>query len=638
MFANLFKRSPSTANAVQQLIEHGNRLEDAGQLQEACDLYRRATRDAPTLPASHLNLGIVLAAMGDLRGAEQAYEVVLALEPDHPFGNYNFANLAYAQGDLVRAESLVRRALRSRPELTQAHVLLSNLLDDSDRIDVAIAAIQEAVRLQPDHLGARCNLAGLLRKTRRYDEAMEVIDSILQTDARNVTAHVLQASVLEDQGLMLESLQALRRALGLDPQRFDLQSRELFVLNFDEDTDAGDLFHRHAEFGMRMEAAVAPRFAGSRRGTLDPKRRLRLGYVSGDLRVHPVALFLLPLLERHDRTSFEVICYSCDPRHDHFTERLRASSDRWVDAHGMSEPKLAQQIYDDAVDILIDLSGHSGTVRLAVFCEKPAPVQMTWLGYLNTTGLTRMDYRLCDVRSDPPGTTSQHTEALLPLPNSQWCYRPFMNVASELSLPASRNGYVTFGSFNNATKVSPRMCERWAQILSRVPGSRLLFCGVAEGPKRTQIQQVMERAGVPVNRLHFEPRVNVDDYYRIFHRVDISLDSYPYGGGTTTLDSLWMGVPVVATMGSSPVSRSAGSILQCVGLDDWVADSIDAYADVAVAKACDLLALASLRAGLQNRLATSSLMDEARYVTDLELLMRTAWRRYCAGEAVSVNC
>lgn len=635
MFANLFKRAARAASDTQQqarqLIAQGNRLEDAGELQQACDLYRCAVQEAPTLPAAHLNLGIVLAAMGDTLGATRAYEAALALDPHHSFANYNFANLAHAQGDWARAESLVRLALQSQPDLVPAHVLLSNVLDDSGRVDAAIVAVREAIRLQPDYQGAHYNHAVLLRKAGRLEEAMAAVEGILEVDAMHGQAHNLRAFILQDQGLMCESLQPLRQARALDPQRLDVWSRELFALNFDESTEVRDLFHRHLEFGAHMEAAIGARLDGARRGSLDPQRRLRLAYVSGDLYVHPVALFLLPLLERHDRKAFEIICYSCGSREDQITARLREASDRWVDVHSISQPQLAQQIHDDAVDILIDLSGHTGVVRLAVFSEKPAPIQITWLGYLNTTGLTRMDYRLCGALSDPPATADLHTEALLTLPNTQWCYRPFLDVSCKPMLPAGRNGHVTFGSFNHVSKISVRMCERWAKILLRVPSSHLLICGVTPGPKVAQIQQVMERAGVAADRLHYEPRVDLDCYYTVFHRVDIALDSYPYGGGTTTLDSLWMGVPVATAVGTLPASRSAGSILQCLGLDDWVAGSIDLYEDLVVARASDLSALANLRAGLRSRLAASSLMDEMRFTTDLESLLRLAWTRHCAG-------
>lgn len=632
MFTNLFKRATFATKKEQalRLIKQGNRLEDSGELLQASDYYRRAAKSSPNLPAAHLNLGIVLAAMGDAEGATRAYQAVLALESGHPFGNYNFANLAYAQGDLARAESMVRLALQFKPDMVLAHVLLSNLLDDSGQTDAAIVAVRDAIRLQPKHLGAQNNLVALLRKALRFEEASDVIDGILLADPENAQAHGLRAFVLQDQGLMLESLQALQQSLQLDAMRFDLRSRELFALNYDEEIDVRDLFRRHVEFGADMEAAVAARFAGAHRGSLKPQRRLRLGYVSGDLRLHPVAMFLLPLLERHDRAAFEVVCYSCDSREDHITARLRESSDRWIEAHGMSEPQLARQIYDDTVDILIDLSGHSGTVRLAVFSEKPAPIQMTWLGYLNTTGLTRMDYRLCGTLSDPRAAEDLHTETLLRLNSTSWCYRPFLDVAYEPLLPARLNGHVTFGSFNDITKISTRMCERWARILLRVPGSQLLICDIRPGPKLGQIQQIMERAGVAADRLCFEPRAEVDRYYTIFHRVDVALDSYPYGGGTTTLDSLWMGVPVVAAVGPLPVSRSASSILKCLGLDGWVAGSIDDYEDLAVAWACNLTAVAKLRAELRSRLAASRLMDEARFTTDVESLLRAAWKRHCA--------
>ena len=629
MLRALLKRlSGSSAKdraTADELIVSGRSNEDAGRLEEACECYRQAVQLAPDLAAGHLNLGIALAALGDGNAAARAYQAVLALDPGHAFGNYNFANLLYAQGDTSHAEARVGEALKSKPDFPEAQVLLSNILDEAGDTVGAVAALEAAIRLKPTYAGAYFNHALLLHKLGRLGEAKAAVDSAIMLDPANAQAHVLLDTLLRDEDFLVESLQATRRALALAPDRWDLRSRELFSLNFDEEIDAETLYRKHKAFGEMLERSMPARFAHVHAGSREQDRRLRIGYVSGDLYVHPVALFLIPLLEHRDRSAFEAVCYSCGTRSDHITEKIRGLSDKWVEAAGLTDAQLADAIHADGVDILVDLLGHSGGSRLAVFAQKPAPVQVAWLGYLNTTGLTRMDYRLCDARTDPPDTASRHTERLFPLPWSQWCYQPFLHVENAVAAPFVKNGYLTFGSFNQPGKISTAMCGRWAQVLDRVPGSRLLIAGVSSVAKRASISGVMEQAGINADRFHFEPRVDLAAYHELYNRVDLALDTYPYGGGTTTLDALWMGVPVLTATGDLPVSRSAASIMGALGLSQWIAADVDGYVEAAVGRAQQLDEIARLRRSLRPQLLASGFMDVQRFVGDFQAALRRMW-------------
>jgi predicted O-linked N-acetylglucosamine transferase (SPINDLY family) len=629
MLRNLFDRlAGSSAKArarADELIVSGRSHEDAGRLQEACDNYRQAVQVAPDLANAHLNLGIALAAMGDRDAAARAYEAVLRLDPGHAFGNYNYANLLFIQGDRLRAETRVREALKTRPEFAEAQVLLSNILDEAGDTAGALAALEAAIRLKPTYPGAHFNHALLLKKLGRLEEAKAAAALVVKLDPTNVEAYVLLDAILRHEGFVVEALETTRHALALAPDRWDLLSRELFSLNCDELVDAESVYRRHRAFGELIEQSVPARFEHSKAARRDQHRRLRIGYVSGDLYVHPVALFLIPVLERRDRAGFEVVCYSCGTHSDHITERIRGLSDKWVDGTGLTDAQLAETIHADGIDILFDLSGHTGVSKLAVFAQKPAPVQVTWLGYLNTTGLTRMDFRLCDVRTDPPETSSRHSERLFPLPWSQWGYQPFVHVENAAAAPFERNGYVTFGSFNQPGKISTSMCRRWAQVLGRVPGSRLLVAGVSSEAKRASIARVMEQEGIGADRFHFEPRMDLARYYELYNRVDLALDTYPYGGGTTTFDSLWMGVPVVTATGDLQVSRSGASILGPLGLHEWIAASVDRYVDVAAGRAQELDELARLRRSLRARLSESAFMDVKLFTRDFEAALRRMW-------------
>ena len=308
------------------------------------------------------------------------------------------------------------------------------------------------------------------------------------------------------------------------------------------------------------------------------------------------------------------------------TERLRAAADHWRDVASMPDEALADAIHADGIDVLVDLMGHAGMPRPGVFCQRPAPAQVAWLGYLNTTGLTRMDFRLSDARSDPPALAQPvHTERLVLLPASQWCYPPTATQAIDPVPPFERNGHVTFGSFNAALKVTPAACRRWAQVMLRVPDSRLVIGDITSESKRAAIRRDITSLGVADDRIAFVPRVPLDEYLGLYNQVDIAFDTVPYGGGTTTFDSLWMGVPLVATVGATPVSRSAAGILSALGLEDWIAPSVDGFVDVAVARAADRAGLRTLRRELRSRLRGSPLTDLPRYTRDLEAAYRAMW-------------
>ena len=607
------------------LVAEGNQHEDAGDLQRAEALYREAIAAAPGHARGHLNLGILLAAKGDDAGAARAYGMVLAIDPFHPFGNYNFARLDFLRGEFTRAEARVAEALRVRPDFPEALMLQSNVLDALGKSDAAVDAMEAALRLQPDNPGAWFNLASLLHKVNRAEGAEGAVRRALAGEPRNPGSLALLSATLHDQGFPTEALPPLRAAIELDPASWTYLTHELLLMNFTDDTTSDELFRRHVDFGARLEQANPVRFHDFP-GSRDPRRRLRIGYVSTDFNLHPVSLFLLPVLEHHDRSQVEIFCYSYGQTQDHITERLRALSDHWIEAEPMTETQMADAIHADGIDVLVDLTGHTNKPRMGVFCQRPAPVQMTWLGYLNTTGLTRMDYRLCDARTDPVETAqATHTERLIAMPHSQWCYRPILDADIAPATPLERNGHVTFGSFNAALKITPAMCRRWAEILTRVPGSRLIVANVNYERKRAAIRSAIEAVGVARDRVEFLARVDLTKYLDLYNGVDITLDTVPYGGGTTTFDSLWMGVPVVAAYGDRPVSRSAASILSALGLDDWVAPSIDDYVDVAVRQATDPAAIVSLRHALRPRLQASPLADFPRFARDLEAIYRKTW-------------
>jgi predicted O-linked N-acetylglucosamine transferase (SPINDLY family) len=609
------------------LIAEGNKAEDAGNPREACERYRRAVAASPGYARAHLNLGIGLEASGDAAGAAGSFEAALALEPHNPFANYNLGNLCFKRGDPGRAEELLRLALKARPGFPEALVALSNVLDLRGAFEAAAEALETALKQRPDYVGALYSYAIILGKLKKFAAAEAALRQALGIDPGFLPARESLGGLLRGQSRIDEALECFGAARKLAPQKFDLESAELFTLNFKEDISGEALFERHRAFGERLEGAIPRKFRSS--NVKDPRRRLRIGYLSGDFWRHPVALFTLPVIERH---SEEVFCYSTGTTADEVTQALREGADVFRDVQSMSDDELAETIHDDRVDILVDLSGHSGVFRLGVLARQPAPVQATWLGYLNTTGLSRVHYRICDGYSDPEGLADPlHTETLVRLPHSQWCYRPFIADIATAELPSKGNGFLTFGSFNHVSKLSPGIRRLWAELLRCVPDSRLVLAGVPDGPARDRLIAELRDGGVAAARISTLPYAALHDYLRSIGGVDIALDTTPYSGGTTTCDALWMGVPVVALRGSRSISRSAASILSSVGLDDWIASTPQDYLRRAAEFAQDKGRLEALRASLRPKMLRSPIMDEASFVRDLETAYRTMWRAWCEG-------
>jgi predicted O-linked N-acetylglucosamine transferase (SPINDLY family) len=356
--------------------------------------------------------------------------------------------------------------------------------------------------------------------------------------------------------------------------------------------------------------------------------------VSGDFFRHAVSYFIEPVLAAHDRVQFRILCFYSGTVQDEVTARLRSLCTAWRDVAALSDEALAASIREEGVDVLVDLSGHSKGERLLALARRPAPVQITWLGYLNTTGMAAMDYRLTDVVADPPGEPDRlHRERLLRLPECQWCYRPPADAPAVSPLTAHGTGRVTFASFNHFDKLSERCVGLWAKVLSNVPTARLAVFGVPAAESADFLLDVFEREGLDIGRIDLRRPLDFDAYLRARHEVDIALDSLPYNGATTTCESLWMGVPVVSRAGVAGAQRSGASLLGAVGLAELVAQSDDDYVEKARRLAADVTALAALRQGLRERVARSSLLDAERFVRQLESAYRQAWRDWCARDA-----
>lgn len=587
---------------------------------------REALVRRPHFPEAFTVLANLLDERGDAAGAAAAFDAAIA-QGAQDFGTWFQHGLVLIKlNRKAEAESALTRALTLDPANVEARGTLSGLYLERGDFAAAVPHLEAALQQRPDWPDGLNDYALALAHLHRFDEAWDALARAIALAPEREDLYLGQLSVLERGGRIGETLELCRARRARAPERRDYESVELFALNFIDDLPAEEVFHRHQAFGARLERDVAPRFMpfGNER---DPGRRLRVGYVSGEFYLHPVARFMIPQLERHDRSQFEMYCYSVGilPA-DSFTRQVAQRSDVWREAKAMKDAELADLVHRDRIDILVDLSGHSGVSRLGVFAQQPAPVQATWLGNLNTTGLTRIQYRITDRVCDPPGLTERlHTEELVRLPQSQWCYRPYV----AMDAPLERANGVTFGSFTQYPKLTVQMRSLWARILRDVPGSRLRMAGIPQGRIRDELLQAFERDGVDSSRVTLLPFMSLRDYLAAFAEVDIALDTSPYSGGTTTCDALWMGVPVLTLPGARPASRSAASILTAIGLPEWIAVSPDDYVRRAVQFASQRDTIIQLRGSLRERMRASPLMQEARFARDLEHLYRTLWRRWC---------
>jgi predicted O-linked N-acetylglucosamine transferase (SPINDLY family) len=539
------------------------------------------------------------------------------------------------EGDYRRAATLYREALLAGPQeyaLGQLGLCQARL----GEMDEAARSFQALLRLNPQSIAGHMNLgniavsqARLADASRHYDAALTASTLPREAPANADLANNLGIALMR-QGLPEAAIACFRDVLRASPGHRDAADNLLFALQHSASATPEDLFAEFQRWAAAHEAPLRARQA-PHGNTRDPERRLRLGYVSGDFGRHAVANFIAPVLAQHDRAAFAVYCYSSRSHADAQTAELRALSAHWRDVAALSDEALAQQVRDDGVDILVDLSGHTLGNRLLAFARKPAPVQMTWLGYPTTSGLQSMDYRITDAVADPPGVAERyHSEALLRLPHSQWCYRPWHAIPEAGPLPAELGGKVMFGSFNNLSKLNAETLALWARVLRALPESRMTVAGVVDAASRERIAAAMMAAGAAPGQLRILGRLDDAEFWRVRGEIDLVLDAHPYNGTTTTCEALWCGLPVVTLAGAYGAARNTTSLLHAAGLQELVARDADQFVAIATGLAGDIGRLGALRAGLRQRLLDAGLCDGARFTRELESLYRSAWKTWCS--------
>ena len=604
-----------------------NRLEEAKVIfQKIC---RRAKRD----PECWYMLGAINGRQGNHQKAVEYCKNAVKLDPTNIPALYN---LAIGLRDTNRLEDSVKafqKILKLRTGYRDTESSLGHILVTLGRFDEAESVFQSILELKQDDPEFYAVYASAMQSMGRHEAALKAYKKALAL--HHPEAHLIHdnmGSVLCLQGDQNASLAAYQAALELAPHDKRILANILLTLHYNPDITQQELLAQHREWASRAQLVLENRWLNNHDAS--PDRRLRIGIVSADLRRHSVAYFLEPVLETLNRKRISVWCYSTGERPDDVTERLRMLSDGWHDIRDLEDSKAAQRIVDDRIDILIDLNGHTAGSRLSLFALKPAPLQMSWIGYPDTTGLATIDYRITDRLCDPAGSEAGHVEKLLRLPHCFLCYRGPSEAPDVLPLPSIRNQYITFGSFNNLAKINTQVVDLWSTLLSKLPEAHLFLKNISftDNHVRDRYLQMFIDRGINTDRLDLTGFIkSPGGHLGAYGYVDIALDTFPYNGTTTTCEAMWMGVPTITITGNTHASRVGHSLLNAAGHPEWVAHTPEQYLELALQLTSNQKKLANIRAGLRSSMQASRLCDAAAFSRNFETAMRTAWRDWCAA-------
>ena len=659
-------RDANHANALHLL---GVLTYQTGDSHLAAGLIEKAIGINPSNPIYYCNLGVVYRSLESFDRSILCYQKALALKPDYADAFNNLANIFKKQGHLNQAAAIYKKAislqpdnavaynnlghvyrdlgcvgdellcykkaLQVDPDNADAYLHLGNALQYRGELDNAIVCYQKAIEKKSDFPEACNNLGSALIMQGHLNEAAQYFRKALLMNPYYAEAYNNLGSVNQNQGKFREGIFCFRKALEIKPDYVKAHSNLLYTMHYDPEIGSEMLYQEAIQWwqqhGIEKSAPVHPVAVTEKAG------RIKIGFISPDFREHSVSYFFLPFLRYHNCDAFEIFCYSEVKREDKITDRIKELSDHWRPIAWLNDRSVAEQVRRDGIDILVDLAGHTAENRLLVFAYKPAPVQVTWLGYPNTTGMPVIDYRFSDDIADPPGESdTYHSETLIRLPQGFLCYGPPEDAPSVSGLPALKNAWITFGSFNNLPKINPEVIALWSRLLDQVAGSRLLLKSkqFADEQVRQRFWDLFSGCGVGAERISLLPRVDsTAGHLALYDQVDIALDPFPYNGTTTTCEALWMGVPVITLRGNRHAGRVGASILNRIGLAEMVAESQDRYVRIGMELAHDIDTLKNMRAGMRARMQSSVLCDGKSFARTMENTFQTLVWVMCSRES-----
>jgi len=606
----------------------GSALKELGRLDEAVASCDKAIQLKPDFALAHSNRGNALTQLGQLDEALKSYGKAIQLKPDFAGAYYNRGVALKDLGLRDKAIENYDKAIQLRPDLAEAYNNRGIALKDLGQLDEAVANYDKAIQLKPDLADAHNNRGVALQDLGQLDEAMQTFDRAIQLKPDYAEAYNNRGNALKELGRLDEALQNYDKAIQLKPGHVKAYSNLLMDLNYTLDLNVIN----HIAMARKFDEVVTEKaqIQFSTYQCLPRPERLRVGFVSGDLRNHPVGYFLESILSSIDSSKIELIAYPTRPKVDDLSERIKPFFSMWKSVYGQNDEAVANLIYADGIHILLDLSGHTAGNRLPMFGYKPSPVQVSWLGYFATTGLNEMDYLIGDPHVTPPQHDSHFTEKVWRLPETRWCFTPPDADVPIAPPPALKQGYVTFGCFNTTTKVNDKVVELWAKVLDAIPNSRLLLKAkqLRDQLVRENIIQRFAALGINSERISLEESEDRQKYFAAYNRIDITLDPFPFTGGTTSVESLWMGVPLITLAGDLLISRQGVGVLMNAGLPEWIADDEESYLAKAIIFASDLDKLAKLRASLRAQVLASPLFNAPRFARNFENALLEMWIQY----------
>ncbi|XP_075512961.1 putative UDP-N-acetylglucosamine--peptide N-acetylglucosaminyltransferase SPINDLY isoform X1 [Primulina tabacum] len=653
------------------------------QYDTALSCYEKAAIERPMYAEAYCNMGVIYKNRGDLEAAIACYERCLAVSPNFEIAKNNMAialtdlgtkvklegdishgvalykkalyynwhyadamyNLGVAYGEMLKFDMAIvfyELAFHFNPHCAEACNNLGVIYKDRDNLDKAVECYQMALSIKPNFSQSLNNLGVVYTVQGKMDAAASMIEKAIVANPTYAEAYNNLGVLYRDAGNISLAIEAYEHCLKIDPDSRNAGQNRLLAMNYINESSDDKLYEAHRDWGMRF-MRLFPQYT-SWDNPKDPERPIVIGYVSPDYFTHSVSYFIEAPLIYHDYVNYKVVVYSAvvkaDAKTSRFRDRVLKHGGKWRDIYGIGEKKVASMVREDEIDILVELTGHTANNKLGMMACRPAPVQVTWIGYPNTTGLPTIDYRITDALADPPDTKQKHVEELVRLQESFLCYTPSLEAGPVCPTPAQSNGFVTFGSFNNLAKITPGVLQVWARILCAVPNSRLIvkckpFCSESV---RLQFLSMLEKLGLESQRVDLLPLILLNhDHMQAYSLMDISLDTFPYAGTTTTCESLYMGVPCIAMAGQVHAHNVGVSLLDTVGLSNLVAKNEEEYVQLALQLSSDIPALSSLRMSLRNLMLKSPLCDGSKFTRGLESAYRYMWQRYCKDDVPSLR-
>ena len=626
LYRKILEVQPNHADALHL---YGVLAGQHGNFELSINLIERAIAIAPNMASFYSNLGNAYMGAGRATDAANSYKTASKLESNEIDTLIQMGHSLCKNNQLQEAIPVYTRIIELNQNIPEAHVCLGSIYLALSKFDMAIEKFYSALKLKPDSFEALNNLGIVYRHIGKMKEAIEVFNRAIHLRPDSVDVYYNFATLLLDYGDLDQALAAYKKTLSINENHIEVHSNLIFALHYHPDFDSETILRECVSWAKKFEY---PLLCKNPTLTYDksPNKKLKIGFVSPDLRDHPVGRFLLPLFLHHDNQKYDIFCYSNKNTTDPVALKLQNNAYRWQNIEQLTDQDAADLIRGDQIDILVDLSLHTAYNRLPLFAHKPAPVQITWLGYPGTTGMSSIDYRITDRYLDPEENNQFYSEKSIYITN-YWCYTPpkFDEQLDINELPAFKSGLVTFGCLNNSRKISKATIQCWIRLLKEIANSQLLVY-INEGDHRDNFISEFTSNGINASRIQIIGKQSYQRYFEEYQKIDIALDPFPWAGGTTTCDALWMGVPTITLRGKTAVGRGGASILSNVGLFDFIANSQDEYINIAKKLCSDLDTLASIRSGLREKMQKSPLMDAKQFAKEMERVFRQAWISYCS--------